>query len=120
MRPRPCFSPEPKRRMKNNRIILLLAASLACSPLFSADPATPDPAARLAEYRRLAGSVHYESGSITLKGGLAKVALPEGYRYLNPADSATVLEKIWGNPRQKETLGMIMPADFDPLRPNAW
>jgi len=100
--------------------VLLAAAALAGSPLFPAGPAAPDPAARLAEYRRLANSVHYERGVVNLRGGLARVTLPDGYRYLNPADSATVLERIWGNPKLKETLGMIMPADFDPLRMGSW
>src|SRR5271165_7381451 len=106
--------------MRTNQTIALLAALLIGNQLFPADPATLDPAARLAEYRRLANSVNYRTGSVTLNGGLAKVALPAGYRYLNPADSSTVLEKIWGNPKLKETLGMIMPADFDPLRMGSW
>ena len=93
---------------------------MAGGPLFPADTAALDPAARLAEYRRLANSVHYEKGVINLRGGLARVTLPDGYRYLNPADSTTVLERIWGNPKLKETLGMIMPADFDPLRMGSW
>src|SRR5271165_1499991 len=106
--------------MRTNQTIALLAALLIGNQLFPADPATLDPAARLAEYRRLANSVNYRTGSVTLNGGLAKVALPAGYRYLNPADSSTVLEKIWGNPKQKETLGMIVPAEFDPLRTGSW
>jgi uncharacterized membrane-anchored protein len=106
--------------MKLNRSILLLAATLAGGLLLSAEPPAADPAARLAEMRRLAGTMHYKIGVIALKGGIATVKLPEGFKYLNPADSGTLLEKIWGNPRQGETLGMLMPADFDPLRPGNW
>jgi uncharacterized membrane-anchored protein len=106
--------------MKFARALLLLAAGLVGGRLSSADPATPDPTARLADLRRLANSVHYEKGTIALRGGLARVALPVGYRYLNPSDCAAVLEKIWGNPKQGETLGMIVPEDFDPLSRGAW
>jgi len=106
--------------MKLSRFILVLAASLAGGPLFSSDPPTPDRAARIAEARRLASSIHHQTGSVSLKGGLATVTLPEGFRYIDPADAETVLEKIWGNPKQKETLGMIVPANFDPLHAASW
>jgi len=105
--------------MKPTRTLLLLAAAaLAARPLAAA--ATLDPAARFAELRRLADSVHYETGTVNLRGGLARLTLPEGYHYLNPADTATVLERIWRNPKQKETLGMITPPGFHPLRPDGW
>jgi len=106
--------------MKPARALFLLAATLIGGRLLSAGPATLDPAARLAELRRLATSIRYEKGAISLRGGMARVALPDGFRYLSPADCATVLEKIWGNPKQDETLGMIVPAGFDPLSPGTW
>ena len=106
--------------MKLTRSTFLLAASLMGGPLFSADPATPDLAARIAEMRRQAATLHYEKGLVSLKGGLATVRLPEGFKYLNPAGTGTLLEKIWGNPRQGDTLGTVMPANFDPLRPGNW
>jgi uncharacterized membrane-anchored protein len=106
--------------LKLSRFILPLAASLAAGPLFSAAPPTLDPTARLAEARRLANSVHYQTGAVALPGGLATVTLPEAFRYAGPADTETVLEKIWGNPKQKASLGMIVPANFDPLRSSSW
>ncbi len=106
--------------MKPSCLILVLASSLAGGPLYSADPGTLDPAARFAEARRLASSIHLQEGSVTLKGGLATVTLPESFRYVNPADTETVLEKIWGNPKANQTLGMIVPANFDPLRATSW
>jgi uncharacterized membrane-anchored protein len=102
------------------RCLCLVAASLAGGRLLSSTPAAPDPAARVAEMRRLAGSVHYQKGSVVLRGGLARISLPEGFKYLNPADTDTILSKIWGNPRNANTLGMILPGDFDPLRPDSW
>ncbi len=106
--------------MKFFRPLCLLAVLLLGGPLFSTENTPADPAARLAARQKLADALHYERGTITLHGGLAKVALPAGYRYLNPADTETVLAKIWGNPNGSGTLGMITPVDFDPLGGDSW
>jgi uncharacterized membrane-anchored protein len=98
----------------------LFVAAFAAVPLFSATPASTDPAARIGEMRRLATTVHYQSGDVVLRGGIAKVSLPREYKYLNPEDSDTVLSKIWGNPSQKGILGMIVPDGFDPLKSSMW
>jgi uncharacterized membrane-anchored protein len=100
--------------------LFVAAAALAATPLFPATPDSTDPAARLAEARRLANSVHYQTGDIVLKGDIAKVSLPGGYRFVNPADSEIILSKLWGNPSQKDVLGMITPDDFDPLSAASW
>jgi uncharacterized membrane-anchored protein len=111
--------------MRNLRLVPALLALLAAPVLFAADapppaPAAPDPAARLAEIRQTAGSLHYEKGPVTLKDGLAKLSLPDSYRYLNAADAETVLTRIWRNPKGSGTLGMIVPAGFDPLAGDSW
>jgi uncharacterized membrane-anchored protein len=99
---------------------LALAVLLSGARLLADTPAPADPAARLAEARKLADSLHYEKGTIALHGDLAKLSLPESYRYLNPADTATLLTKIWHNPNGSGTLGMIVPAGFDPLTGESW
>jgi uncharacterized membrane-anchored protein len=106
--------------MKRNPILCLLALSVAALPLFSATPDPTDPAARLAQAQKLADSVHYQTGEIVLKGDIAKVSLPAGYNFLDPADSGIILTQLWGNPAQKEVLGMITPEGFDPLRHDSW
>jgi uncharacterized membrane-anchored protein len=106
--------------MKLAPTLCVLALSLAGLPLFSATPESTDPAARLAEARTLADSVHYRTGEFVLRGGIAKVSLPAGYKYVDPADSGTILTKLWGNPAEKDVLGMITPDDFDPLRQDSW
>lgn len=117
-----CFTPETPSpsALKLARFLSLAAASLSCASLCCAAPASPDPAARLAEALRLAGSLHYAKGAVMLRGDIAKVSLPGDYSYLNPADTDTVLSKLWGNPSQKETLGMIVPDGFDPLSARSW
>ena len=61
----------------------------------------------------------WQTGTVTLKDGLATLNLPPGYRYLSPSDAAAVLEK-WGNPPNSETLGMLFPADMGPFTDGAW
>ena len=99
---------------------LLALACFVTSGLCAADSVPSDPAARLAAARKLADSLKYQTGEITLGNGLAKIALPPGYRFLNPADTATVLHKIWGNPGTSASLGLLVPASFDPLGDSEW
>ena len=106
------------------RLSLLVSAALtlfAALPVRSADtPPPPDPAARFAAARKLADGLKPQQGSITLHDGLAKIALPAQFRYLNPTDTETVLRQLWHNPGGKGTLGMIVPAGFDPLGGDSW
>lgn len=101
--------------------ILLLASALLLPTLALA--ATPDPndaARQLGEARMLADSLKYQTGVIPLRGDLATVTVADGYRYLGPADTETVLAGIWRNPAQHDLLGMIVPAAFDPIRSGSW
>jgi uncharacterized membrane-anchored protein len=98
--------------MKILRLLGLLVLGSACA---LADSTPPDRAARLAEYRKLADGLKYQQGEIVLRGDIAKIKLPTEFRYLNPADTETVISKLWGNPPSNDRLGLIVPAGFDPL-----
>ena len=67
----------------------------------------------------LSAGLKYQEGEVTLPGGMAKLHLPEGLRYLDPKDADTVIYDIWGNPPggKKETLGMLVPTGMNPRRP---
>ena len=56
----------------------------------------------------------YEHGEITLGDGIAVLQVPQGYKYLGPEGSKTVLTDLWGNP-PSETLGMLLPEDISPV-----
>lgn len=101
--------------MKTIRLSSLLAIFLLTIAAFAADPKPTDAAARVEEMQRLASGLKPQSGEIVLRGGIAKVTLPASLRYLDPKDTTTVLTKLWGNPGGFETLGMLVPAGFDPL-----
>jgi uncharacterized membrane-anchored protein len=79
------------------------------------------PALSEAEVLKLVNDrLHYQTGEVTLPGGLAKLSLPESFRYLPPADSEFVLTKLWGNPPGRKTQGMIFPTGMSPASKGSW
>ncbi|MGD0613823.1 MAG: DUF2167 domain-containing protein [Verrucomicrobiota bacterium] len=74
-----------------------------------------------AEAEQLAKRLKYQQGEINLQGGIAKLNVPSGFRYLNPDDTKIVLETLWGNPPSTtKELGMLMPSDRGPLDSDSW
>ena len=65
-------------------------------------------------------SLKYQQGKIELTGGIGTLTVPEGFRYLDPEQSAFVLKDLWGNPDGSGTLGMIVPSTIGVLADNAW
>jgi uncharacterized membrane-anchored protein len=111
--------------MKYPRALLL--PFLLCVAALIADDKPPAPpsgsdaqAQALAALEKSAAALKYQKGTIVLADGLAKITLPENYRYLDPADTEKVLVDFWGNPRGGRSLGMIVPAGFDPLLAAGW
>lgn len=77
--------------------------------------------ARKAELTSLAERIKYREGRITIGNDLATLDLPSSYRYVDPAGTETILTGVWGNPPSKEkTLGMIVPENFTPFKPDSW
>ena len=74
----------------------------------------------MTQLKAIESKLHYQKGEITLKGNLAKIKVPDTFRYLSPKDADVVLSDLWGNPPDDETLGLILPADISPLNSNCW
>ncbi|MEM6261664.1 MAG: DUF2167 domain-containing protein [Bacteroidota bacterium] len=64
----------------------------------------------------VSNSLSYGTGTITLKGSLATLTVPEGFKYLNAKDSKMVLEDLWGNPPSEDepSLGMLFSTHEGP------
>jgi uncharacterized membrane-anchored protein len=60
-------------------------------------------------------SMHYETGIIPLKGGMAKLNITKGFKYLGIEQSKYIIKDIWGNPERDDVLGMIFPETGGPL-----
>jgi uncharacterized membrane-anchored protein len=68
----------------------------------------------------MAASLHWQTGPIDLKDGLAKINLTDDFRFLGSADARKVLHDMWGNPDDPDLLGMIFPKDKGPLDRGSW
>ena len=102
--------------------LLLLVCVLASAHDKSSDAKETKLTAKeiAAKRKEFDASLKFERGEIKLKDGLAKLKVPQGYRYLNPADTDKVLVQAWGNPPAEKTLGMLFRSDVSPVGDNAW
>jgi uncharacterized membrane-anchored protein len=65
-------------------------------------------------------SLKYETGTIALGAGNAKLTVPEGFRFLDKKQSMYVLSDLWGNPADSAVLGMLVPQDKGVLGASSW
>ena len=104
--------------MQRFLLAVLLCLGLSVCAHAAGQPAQGQQEQQTAE--QFLASLNFQKGSITLPGGIATLALPPGFRYLAPADTARLLEQGWGNPPGASTLGMIVPAEVSPLSEEGW
>lgn len=96
-----------------------IIALLLCFPLAAAlaqsEPQEQDPQALLR-------SLHFQSGQITLRDGIATLAVGPNFAYVDPKDAETFLVKIWSNPpgAGERTLGLLLPKDVNMLSKDGW
>jgi uncharacterized membrane-anchored protein len=64
----------------------------------------------------------YQTGTVTLEGGMATIRLPESFRFIGPEGSRLLLTEAWGNPEgsAEDVLGMLIPASLSPLTKDGW
>jgi len=60
------------------------------------------------------------SGHIVVPGGQVAMDLEKGYSYLEGMKGRFLLERLWENPKDESTLGVIIPPDFDPSDGKSW
>jgi uncharacterized membrane-anchored protein len=75
---------------------------------------------KLEAMRKIESELKFQQGVIPIGKNLAKITLPENFRYLDPDNTEKVLVDIWGNPPRNKSLGMIVPADFKATGENSW
>jgi uncharacterized membrane-anchored protein len=96
------------------------AAALSLALTAAALHADPLPRPSADQMATIASSLKWQTGSISLRDGLAKINLTDGFRFLDQADAEKVLHDLWGNPTDPAVLGMIFPADVGPLDHGRW
>jgi uncharacterized membrane-anchored protein len=99
----------------------LFALSLQTASAESFKDAYPDIYSQLgAEEQKQVGALELQHGTIKIDGGKAEVALPDNFYALNAKDAQYVLEKLWGNPPDSSTLGMIFAKGATPYDADVW
>src|SRR5258705_239596 len=97
---------------------LLMVPSLAVAPCVTSaqrlerTPKNPTP-------EQVEADLRFQTGHVTVRGGLATFELSADFRYLDPQETDVVL-RAWGNPPGNETLGMLVPAGVRVLAPEGW
>jgi uncharacterized membrane-anchored protein len=102
------------------RCAALLLSSLLFISALRAEPDSIPAKPSQDQLAAMAASLKWQTGSISLKDGLAKISLTDKFRFLGHDDANKVLHDIWGNPSDPRVLGMIFPADAGPLDPGNW
>ncbi|OKL40907.1 DUF2167 domain-containing protein [Pontibacter flavimaris] len=72
------------------------------------------------QIQEIENSLSYQYGEIALGDGLAKITVPEGFKYLDAEQSEYVLTELWGNPASGTTMGMLVPRDKGVLDDDVW
>jgi len=64
----------------------------------------------------------YQTGTVTLEGGMATIRVPESFRFIGPQGSRRLLTEGWGNPpgAAEGVLGMLIPSQASPLTREGW
>jgi uncharacterized membrane-anchored protein len=95
------------------RKMFLAAALFSASLAFAGDPAdsTQMILEAMAKIDSIEARLHYKTGTVTLRNGLATINIAPGFKFLDSADARYVLEDVWGNLKGQTALGMILPAD---------
>jgi uncharacterized membrane-anchored protein len=97
--------------------LFCLSLTAAALPAMAADPAASAPPQSAQQFL---AALTFREGQIKLPGDIATLDLPSSFRYLDPADAEKLITDGWGNPPGAKTLGMIVPADVNPLSAAGW
>jgi uncharacterized membrane-anchored protein len=93
---------------------VLLAALVAIGSDVTADPRVTN--------EEFEAKLGYQTGTITLPGGIATIRLPQTFRYLDAEGSRRLLTEGWSNPPESadDVLGMLIPTAVSPMSDAGW
>jgi uncharacterized membrane-anchored protein len=102
------------------KFITLIAALFLVhsAPIFAQKDKEPEAAidSSFMKIVNIMKSLKYEpAGKVIDLGGMGKMTIPKGFKYLTGAQSKQVLEDVWGNPPSEAPLGMLFQENSSPL-----
>ncbi len=103
----------------NIRAAQAAVATPDTSPSETEDPAQSR-SSRKEKVAEIVRNLQYRQGEVTLKDGLAKLSIPQTFRFLGTEDAEKVLHDLWGNPPRSNILGMLLPSNVGPDQPESW
>jgi uncharacterized membrane-anchored protein len=65
-------------------------------------------------------SLKYETGVIKFNTGKGKLIIPKGFRFLDKKQTKYVLTDLWGNPEDKDILGLLVPINKKVMDEDSW
>jgi uncharacterized membrane-anchored protein len=88
------------------------------------DTSLLSPQQQMEQYLKFADSLNkvlnYQTGMVSLEGGIAQLNIPQGFKYLNKEQSNYIITSVWGNPPKDDVLGMIFPENGGPLADSSY
>ena len=108
--------------MSTRSLPLIVRLAVLCLFAAAAFVRADDNAVHLSREQKeaLVSALQFQTGTITLKDGLAKIDLKDGYRFLGADDARKVLHQVWDNPDDPTVLGLMFPKDQGPLTPDGY
>jgi uncharacterized membrane-anchored protein len=107
----------PKPPFMQKKLATLLVALLTVTLLQAKDPEDSLQNAmdqQLKFIDSVQTALKWQTNTIALPNGIARLKLPAEFKFLNAAQSQFILHDVWGNPPRTDVLGMIFPVDGDP------
>ncbi|WP_193214522.1 DUF2167 domain-containing protein [Luteolibacter marinus] len=106
-------------------VSLFLAAGLAAAqdaPEATQMSEADMEAAYHAHVEKILAGIEYKEGSAELPGGIARLELPDGYRFVDASGAKKIVVDLWGNPpgSASDVLGMVVPAGEEVAEPDSW
>jgi uncharacterized membrane-anchored protein len=71
-------------------------------------------------YDNIEKEFKYQTGTVTLEGGIAKINVPKGFHFLGKEDAEKVVYEMWGNPRSGSIAGLLTSENQKVLSENSW
>lgn len=68
----------------------------------------------------LVKAIKYQTGTIDLEGGFARLNIPAGFKFIGREQAEYIITNAWGNPPQTGILGLIIPATDDPFTDSSY
>ncbi|MBK8980193.1 MAG: DUF2167 domain-containing protein [Planctomycetes bacterium] len=88
----------------------LLSIGLAVAAALPATAQDAEPGTTWSQHFR---SLDPQTGRVTVQGGKATIDVPDGWHYLQQRGARNIVEEVWGNPPNPDTLGLLTPPGFE-------